>query len=221
MDYLGKHDYHDPYWAKFLAKNYSTRYGEDFWTPFNALVGSGQRAVIADFGCGPGLWLIDAGKLLKAEKLHGLDASEPMLQEAKLHLQKELEPDNYELHLVDFDSADIPLENNTLDVSFSGYFLHEVANPRDFMKQAYAKHCEGGISVVFDFISGKPEEFLRQMISFGMEEEHAKKIHPHMCKHSLGEIEDILSSAGFSSISSIVIGEIRAVVVGIKRIQVQ
>ena len=47
----------------------------------------------------------------------------------------------------------------------------------------------------------------------------AKKRVSHMFKHSLDEIEDIFSSAGFSSISSKVINEIRAVVVGIKRIQ--
>lgn len=46
----------------------------------------------------------------------------------------------------------------------------------------------------------------------------AKKRASHKCKHFLGEIEDILSSAGFSSISSIGINEICAVVVGIKRI---
>jgi endonuclease III len=54
------------------------------------------------------------------------------------------------------------------------------------------------------------------MAALGTSEENARKRYPHMCKHSLTDIENILKKAGFSSVKSKSILDTRAIVVAVK-----
>ncbi|MDF1538213.1 MAG: class I SAM-dependent methyltransferase [Candidatus Thorarchaeota archaeon] len=216
MENPAKGNWKDPERVKHLAETYSLRYGEIFWNSVSKLVNQTDRSVIADFGCGSGVWLHDAGKRFNATFLYAFDASEEMLEYAKEILDASIESREFETHCVDFDTDSVPLKHNTLDLAFTGYMFHEIANPQNFAKQVFDCMKRNGVFIVFDFVSGNPEEFITSMVRTGMDEERARKRYPHMCKHADDDIVKILESAGFISISWEAIDGFRVIAVGVK-----
>lgn len=215
MDNLAKGDWTDPDRVKFTNKTYQSRYGDMFWTTFNKLIENKTRNVIADFGCGTGLWLFDAATRFNSTRLHGLDESEEMLRQAEEIIGKSIPTENIQLDLINLDKERIAIKQDTLDLAFSGYVLHELANPNDFSSQVYSCLKRNGICVIFDFVATSEELFIEIVSHVGMSEDHAKTRYPHMCKHSIADIEAILKSAGFENISSELL-DVRAIVVGLK-----
>jgi ubiquinone/menaquinone biosynthesis C-methylase UbiE len=118
---------------------------------------------------------------------------------------------------VNFDTDEIMVIPDSIDFAFSGFMLHEVASPNDFVSSVYRLIKSNGTFVVYDFVSGNEDMFVKIMGEFGMSEEHARKRYPHMCRHSVDEIIEILETSGFSDPRAQQIDEIRAVVVGLKR----
>jgi ubiquinone/menaquinone biosynthesis C-methylase UbiE len=216
MSHLGRADWEDPKRIQGLIASYSQRYGKKFWNAFHKLTGSEERNTIADFGCGPGLFLVDAIQYYKARNAYGFDKSENMLIYASHFLQEVLNPNDFVLKHVDFDKGEIPLYQDSIDLGFSGYLLHELKNPRKFVAEIQRLIQNNGLYVIYDFISGNPEAFENIMFKQGMAREKARKRYPHMCKHSLSDLHDILRKSGFSSLDSIQLDEIRAIVKGIK-----
>jgi ubiquinone/menaquinone biosynthesis C-methylase UbiE len=216
MVHSGRADWEDPERIQSLIDSYSQRYGDKFWKPFLALTGSKQRRTIADFGCGPGLFLVDAVKHYKASKVFGFDMSTNMLIYARHFLQNVLNSDAFVLEEVNFDTNEIPLRDNSIDLGFSGYLLHEVRNPQKFVTRIQQLIQTNGIYVVFDFISDNPEAFEDIMVKQGKSRVKARKRYHSMCKHSLPDILKIYRSAGFSKIKYKQIDETRIIVKGIK-----
>ena len=215
MENLAKGDWTDPERVKHFTKTYQVRYGDMFWKTFNKLIESKTRNVIADFGCGPGLWLLDAATRFNSTRLHGLDESEEMLRQVKEIIGKSIPTENIQLDLINLGKERIAIKQDTLDLAFSGYVLHELANPNDFSSQVYSCLKSNGMCVVCDFVATSEELFIEVMSNVGMSEEHAKARYPHMCKHSISDIETILKSAGFENISSELL-DVRTIVVGLK-----
>jgi ubiquinone/menaquinone biosynthesis C-methylase UbiE len=200
-----------------MAKSYSTRYDDAFWNAFKSLTGSEPRPIVADFGCGPGLLLADVAKHFTAHTVIALDESEQMLAVAETKLKELTTLEKIDIHRVNFDLEEIQLDPDTIDFAFSGFMLHEVASPSDFVSSVYKRVKSKGLYVVYDFVSGNEEMFVKTMTEHGMDEERARKRYPHMCKHSADDIVKILEASGFSECRALVIGEIRAIVVGLKR----
>ncbi len=217
MEHHGKEDWTDEDRVQRLVKSYEVRYDEKFWKALDALVGSGTRAVVADFGCGPGLLLADFANRYNAIVAIGLDESKKMLSQAEIFLKKRTNLDSFELVQVNFDTEEIPVEIDSVDIAFSGFMLHEVARPDEFVSQVFRLIRSFGFLVVYDFISGNEDAFVKAMSEHGMSEEHAKKRYPHMCKHSANDIVEILQTSGFQDCRMIVLDDIRAVVAGLKR----
>lgn len=212
--HLSKRDWSDPERIPHMVDSYEERYGPAFWTPFIELVGPEKRRVIADFGCGPGMFLRDAAAKFMADELHGFDASKYMLKAASKILTESIKKGAVFLEVVDFDKQPIEIEPASVDLGFSGYMLHEVADPKDLVNQiARSIHPEGEYAV-FDFISGNEEAFVKAFMERGMTEVNARKRYPHMCKHSATDIENLLLDAGFSSVIHTRIDEIRVIAVG-------
>jgi len=140
-----------------------------------------------------------------------------MLGLAEAMLKEKTNLKSIDIHQVNFDTETIPVEPDSIDFAFSGFMLHEVASPSIFVSHVYNLVKSNGIYAVYDFVSGNLELFVKTMVQHGMSEEQARKRYPHMCKHSADDIEEILKSSGFSDCRSLTIGEIRAVVVGLKR----
>lgn len=216
MENLAKGNWSDPERVRSFASTYERRYGAMFWDVLSKILPKQAFRTVADFGCGPGVWLADAIPRLDATVAYGLDASQAMLDYAEEILSALVGPVKYYLKLVDFDKHQIPLSESSLDMGFSGYMFHEVADANEFAGMVLKSLRSRGVYVVFDFISGNLEEFIRQMGRLGTSEENARKRYPHMCKHSLTDIENILMKAGFSSVKSKSILDTRAIVVAVK-----
>ncbi len=217
MEHHGKEDWTDEDRVQRLAKSYEVRYDEKFWKALKALVGSGTRAVVADFGCGPGLLLADFVNRYKAIVAIGLDESKKMLSQTEIFLKERTNLDSFELVQVNFDIEEIPVEIDSIDLAFSGFMLHEVAHPDEFVSQVFRLVRLFGFLVVYDFISGNEDAFVKTMSEHGMNEEHARKRYPHMCKHSANDIVELLQTSGFQDCRMIVLDDVRAVVAGLKR----
>ena len=181
------------------------------------IVGASSRESVADFGCGPGLFLVDSISKFGAAKVYGFDSSENMLKQARVFLETKMSSERITLTQVDFDKDPIPLGVHSINLGFSGFMLHEVEDPQRFVSQIVQFLFKNGVYAVYDFISGNEEAFVSIMNAHGMDQEKARKRYPHMCKHSIEDLEKILKNAGLSDISSKKIDDIRAIAIGLKR----
>lgn len=213
----GKADWADPEFVQRMAKSYKVRYDEEFWNAFALLIDNATRPVVADFGCGPGLLLADIANRFNADTAIALDESQEMLTLAEVKLKEQTSLKSIDIQLVNFDTEEIRVEPDSIDFAFSGFMLHEVASPSEFATSVYRLVRSTGVYMVYDFISGNEDMFVKTMVEHGMSEERAKKRYPHMCRHSVDEITEILETSGFSNSRAHSIDEIRAVVVGLKR----
>lgn len=217
MAHEGKRDWTDEERVQRMVKSYAVRYDDEFWKSLDSLIGSGTRKTVADFGCGPGLLLADISNKYSAKIAIGLDESKEMLAQADTFLKEKTNLESFELVHVNLDTEEIPVEPDSIDYAFSGFMLHEVASPSDFVSQVRRHVRSQGLFVVYDFISGNEAAFVKTMSEHGMSQEQARKRYPHMCKHSAIDIEEILRTSGFQNCRMIAIDEIRAVGVGIKK----
>ena len=214
---LGKADWTDRDKVKGIIDSYSLRYNESFWVTLIGLIGAQPRESIADFGCGPGLFLIDAAHRFSARRLFGLDESKEMLQQAKTFIQARTAIESYELTAINFDVATIPIDSKSIDLAFCGFMLHEVASPQGFVDQVSGTLRTGGVCAVYDFVSRDEETFVRKMAEQGMPPERARLRFPHMCKHSLDDIRMFMEAAGLEDVQSSAVNDIRGLAVGLMK----
>ena len=218
MGNQGKGDWSSDDRVQRMIKRYPKSYHEPFWDALLRLVGSKPKDVVADFGCGPGLLLVDLVKKFQAKTVYGLDESENMLKQATRFLSEIMSDEQFTLQKINFDESKVTLESGIIDLAFSGHMFHEINDPSDLTIQIFTTLKSGGLFVVFEFVSGNPEGFVKSMVGAGVDEETARARYPHMCKYSVDDLTDFLSNAGFSDIAfEKTDEEARAVVVGVKR----
>ena len=216
VEHLGKADWQDPERVQGMVQSYNERYPEAFWNALIEIIGAEPREVVAEFGPGPGLFLTDTVSKLQTKKVYGLDESGSMLKQADEFLSCVLSSDNYILTQHDFNTDAVALESNSVDMVFSGFFLHEVDNSQSIILQAAQSLKPSGVCVVFDFVSGDEEAFVYVMGAHGMDEEKARKRYPHMCKHSVDDIVEFMTKAGLKPTGSKKIRGTAALVVGLR-----
>lgn len=216
MSHLGKADWSDAERVRRMAKSYQVRYGAEFWDAFERIVDDDPRRVVADFGCGPGLLLADLARRFSAESAVGVDESAEMLQYAEDSLSNVQSLRSYTLRQANFDIDGIPLEDDSVNLGFCGFLLHEVGAPQNFIREVSRVMTNPSVFVVYDYVSGDKEAFIRTMASQGMNPERAEVRYPHMCRHSVNEIKEMLASSGFIEAQSVVISGVRVVVAGFK-----
>ncbi|RDE12047.1 MAG: hypothetical protein C4K48_10560 [Candidatus Thorarchaeota archaeon] len=214
---LGKADWTDRDRIQGIIDSYSLRYGESFWAALIGLIGEQRRESIADFGCGPGLFLVDAAHRFSARRLFGLDESKEMLEQAKTFIRARTAIKSYELTVINFDAATIPIRPKSIDLAFCGFMLHEVASPQGFVDQVSGTLRTGGVCAVHDFVSRDEETFVRKMTEQGMAPERARLRFPHMCKHSLDDIRMFMEAAGLQDVQSSAVNDIRGLAVGLMK----
>ncbi|TFG26650.1 class I SAM-dependent methyltransferase [Candidatus Thorarchaeota archaeon] len=218
MSNLAKDDWSAEDRVQRMVRRYPLSYHDLFWVTLQRLVGSKQKDVIADFGCGPGLLLVDLVKKYHAKYVYGFDESEAMLKQAARFLSETISDEQFTLQRINFDESQVMLESDAIDLAFAGHMFHEIADPGNLASQVFTALKQGGQFAILDYISGNPDGFIRKMVGSGMDEKHARARYPHMCKHSVDDLTEFLSNAGFSNIVFEKIDEAsRAVVVGIKR----
>ncbi len=213
----GKSDWANNEHVQRMAKSYHVRYDDKFWNALTSLSSGDTRDVIADFGCGPGLLLTDLANKFNAHTAIALDESEPMLTLAEKNLRNRTKLESIQIQQVNLDTDEIRIAFDSIDLAFSGFMLHEVTSPRDFVVSVYKLVKPNGVYIVYDFVSGNEDQFVKTMIDFNMSEDEARKRYPHMCKHSAEDIVEILEASGFSNCRVLRVDDIRAVAVGLKR----
>ena len=218
MGNLGKDDWSADDRVQRMIKRYPVSYHEPFWASLQRLVGLRPKDVVADFGCGPGLLLVDLVKKFHAKYAYGLDESENMLKQAARFLSEIMSDEQFMLQQINFDESQVKLEPETIDFAFAGHMFHEITDPSDLALQVFTTLKPGGQFAVFDFVSGNPEGFVKNMVQAGMNEEAARARYPIMCKYSVDDLTAFLSKVGFSDIAfEKTDDEARAVVVGFKK----
>ncbi len=200
MDNLAKANWADPERVQSLAESYDRRYNEEFWAAFCNIIRNSHPDVVADFGCGPGLFLVDLVKKLGATRVYGFDESGEMLSQAEEFLLTVLPKDKITLHKTNFDNDPIELDSAFANLAFSGYVIHEVENPLKLLRSVKKQLAPLGEYVILDYISGDPEAFVNAMTKRGMDESKARARYPHMCKNSLDDLCDFLIEGGFEDI---------------------
>ncbi|MHA1246791.1 MAG: class I SAM-dependent methyltransferase [Candidatus Thorarchaeota archaeon] len=199
-----------------MIESYRHRYGTAFWTALREMIGSSPRMCVVDLGCGPGLFLVDAARLLGATTLYGLDASREMLSQAQEFLEALSPAVSFKLICHDLDEGDPPLPTESADLVFSGFLLHELERPESVLMSARRFLKPSGVCAAMDYVSGDEAAFVDAMTRSGMAEEQARKRYPHMCKRSVDDIMRIFEEAGLRRISARRLGNYRAIVIGVK-----
>jgi ubiquinone/menaquinone biosynthesis C-methylase UbiE len=217
MDNLAKADWADPERVKSLAESYDRRYDEDFWNAFCDILRHPSPDVVADFGCGPGLFLVDSVQKLGAATVYGFDESAEMLSQAEEFLQTVLPEERIHLQKMNFDNESVELSSNDVNLAFSGYVIHEVKDPQSLLKRVNKVLSPAGEYVILDYISGDPEGFVKAMMQRGMEKSKAEARYPHMCKNSLQDLRNLLSFSGFEAIRHRKTNSFIGILSGVKR----
>lgn len=133
----GKGDWSNDERVQRMIKRYPLSYHEPFWDALQRLVGSEPIDVVADFGCGPGLLLVDLIKKYQAKYVYGFDESENMLKQAAQFLSEILSDEQFTLHKINFDESQVTLEPQTIDLAFAGHMFHEINDPSDLTSQVF------------------------------------------------------------------------------------
>ncbi|MHA1772303.1 MAG: class I SAM-dependent methyltransferase [Candidatus Thorarchaeota archaeon] len=199
-DDLRRADWSDKVLVSKLAASYHRRYGETFWKLFEELVGRARRGRVIEFGCGPGLFLVDCVRRLGTTVAYGIDASEEMIGRAREFLKSLSSSVAFELISIDLNEAQPDIPSGNTDLVFMGFLLHELDNPQQILALAFNSLRANGVCVVFDYVSGNRDAFVKGMIASGMSETDAQRRYAHMCRYSIDDIIRMLKDTGIEHI---------------------
>ena len=131
-------------------ERYYVRFNDDFWDFFAAEVQPllPDAPVLADLGCGPGLYLRDVSARLPGAKLIGVDRGDDMLGHAR-----SLE---YVGATPTFESGDVagslPLTTGSIDLLTIAAVMHSLENPFSFLKEVRRVLKPGGVFLLYDWV---------------------------------------------------------------------
>ncbi len=214
MTDLRRADWRDKSNISGLVASYNKRYGDAFWRLFEELVSPAIPKRIIEFGCGPGLFLVDCVRRLGAIAVCGIDASDEMLSQARRFLEEFSTTVTVELMVTDLDQQLPDLPHESADLVFMGFLLHELDHPREVLKLAYDSLASEGVCMVFDYVSGDRDAFVRNMTASGMSEAEAQRRYIHMCRYSIDDIDKMLKDTGLTNTRYVRPDEFRVLICG-------
>lgn len=203
LELLEQHHRDGREFAKYMLMSGQKRFDATFWAAWKQWIMPilGEPAVIADFGCGPGVLL----KLLKAfhpqAKLIGVEFAPYMLE----HIDTQsFQVVPYDLHL-----PQLPLESNSLDAIVSTHTLHELNQPVRLLESIQRCLKVGGRALLIDWIRVPlPTYFDIQNEGNLLEKQEAElaDVFVHFMEHTRYTREDIdwlLQQLGFKILESV------------------
>ena len=148
-----------------VKDSYSQRYGLEFWEILSSTISrclKGTPSTIADYGCGPGLFLKDFHKKIGFKKAFAFDYSTVMLEEAQKQLQQIEEPILF--HQVDLQQG-VPVlpESEKLDVIYSGFLFRALKRSVEILQHWFSVLNQGGIVIIYDWSRFPLREFAETM----------------------------------------------------------
>jgi ubiquinone/menaquinone biosynthesis C-methylase UbiE len=139
--------------ANALARQlerYYVRFNDAFWAFYEADVQPGlpDAPVLADLGCGPGLYLRDVSQRLPHATLHGVDRGDEMLGHAR-----SLE---YAGPTPTFHDADVagrlPFEDASVDLLSIAAVMHTLVDPFTFLDEVCRVLAPNGRMLLYDWV---------------------------------------------------------------------
>lgn len=144
-------------------ERYYVRFNDDFWSFFEAEVQPvlPEAPVLADLGCGPGLYLRDVSARLPGATLVGVDKGEDMLGHAR-----SLE---YAGATPTFESGDVagtlPLADGSVDLLTIAAVMHTLEDPFSLLKEVRRVLKPGGVFLLYDWVRIGFKEYIDARIS--------------------------------------------------------
>jgi SAM-dependent methyltransferase len=131
-------------------ERYYVRFNDDFWSFFTADVQPllPDAPVLADLGCGPGLYLRDVRARLPEATLIGVDKGEDMLGHARTL--------TFEGQAPTFENGDVagtlPLADGSVDLLTIAAVMHTLEDPFSFLKEVRRVLAPGGLFLLYDWV---------------------------------------------------------------------
>ncbi len=153
-------------------ERYTVRFNEDFWRFWDEHVVQvlPPAPVIVDVGPGPGLFLRDLSERLPNATLHGVDANEAMVENARALDYAGPVPT---LVLANVESSPLPYDDGSVDLLTIAAVLHTFDDPFTFLREQAARVLgPDGRIVLFDWFREPMRDYVaRRLIEPGDPEE--------------------------------------------------
>ena len=151
---------------KALARQlqrYYVRFNEDFWAFFEGEVRPAlpENPVLADLGCGPGLYLQNVSARVPGVTLIGVDKGEDMLRYAR-----SLE---FQGSVPTFENGDVagtlPLADESVDLLTIAALMHTLEDPFRFLEEVRRVLAPGGLLLLYDWVRVGFREYIDYRVS--------------------------------------------------------
>lgn len=106
--------------------------------------GGGSTDLVADIGCGNGLYLAELARRDRARHLVGVDLSPGMLRSARQRAQHAGRPGRSGPALVAADAAALPLRDSCADLTLAMHMLYHVPEPQSALRELRRVTRPGG-----------------------------------------------------------------------------
>ncbi|MDE2838313.1 MAG: class I SAM-dependent methyltransferase [Chloroflexota bacterium] len=153
-------------------ERYSVRFNEAFWRFWDEQVAPvlPPAPVIVDVGPGPGLFLRDLSARLPEATLHGVDANEAMVENARALDYGGPAPS---IVLANVETSQLPYDDASVDLLTIAAVLHTFDDPFMFLREQASRVLKpGGHILLFDWFREPMRDYIaRRLVEPGDPEE--------------------------------------------------
>lgn len=192
----------DEAFVQRMVNTHAERYGETFWSFFNAEVGARlpSTPVLVDIGCGPGLFLHDLASRYPQATLYGYDVTPDMIAYAQ-GLDWPEAPPTLALH--DVTARPLPLEAGSVSLVTIMSVLHLFEEPMPVLEEIRRVLALGGIFFLNDWVRNSLQDYLTRRQETMNEEpsvsrQRGFRLFPVHNKYTVEDWEWLLAEAGFT-----------------------
>ena len=197
----------DAEFVERMVERHPRRFNDQYWSVFRANVGRHLPAepVIADLGCGPGLYLRDLSERHQSSRLYGFDVTPAMIEHAG-GLRYKGAPPTLAVH--DVERGALPLDADSVDlVSMTGV-LHVVEDPFAVLAEVQRVLRAGGLFLLDDWVRMPLAQYVQDRPRDRKEPPEQERagwlrMFPFHNKYTADDWKWLLAEAGFSLVSTV------------------
>ena len=158
-----------------MAETYEDRYGFAFWELFDTAVlpRLPDSPVVADLGCGPGVFLQDLSRRLPGATLYGSDVSQDMVDRAK---ELDYGGATVELTQQDLTQPPLPMPDGSVDLVTVITVLCFIDDPFPILAELRRVLKPDGTFVLLDWVRHSLKEYLEGRAQAGGNEDHQHRM---------------------------------------------
>ena len=186
-----------------MISSHDERHDQAFRDFFDAHVATQMpgRPVMADLGCGPGLFLRDLGRRFPGSTLYGFDLTPAMITYAEEEVRFAGPKPTLQVH--DLTAEPVPLPDGSLDLINMTAVLHLLDEPLPVLAEVRRLLAPEGIFFLNDWVRAPLTEYLDSRLEGEGDERQASlqrwfRLFPIHNKYTLEDWQWLLAEAGFS-----------------------